>query len=71
MESILEERPVHGLDEGVESEIRLLMFAGNGERHLGQHRAWRGDAGLAEEGEGERLARLRRVERPALKQDGV
>ena len=42
------------------------MLAGDGERHLGQRRARRGHAGLAEEGEGECLARLRGVERPAL-----
>ena len=66
VEAVLQERPVHGLDERVQAEVRLLVFAGDGERHLGQGRARRGHARLAEEGEGERLARLRRVERTAL-----
>ena len=69
VESIRQERPVHGLDEGVKPEISLVVFARDGERHLGQSRARRGNAGLAEKGEGERLPRLRRVECTALELD--
>ncbi len=71
VEAIVEEGPVDGLDQGVEAEVGLVVLAGHGERHLGQRRARRGNARLAEEGEGEGLARLRGIERPALELDRV
>ena len=64
-----EERSIHRLDERVQAEVRLVVPAGDGERHLGERRAGRRHARLAEEGEGQDLAGLRRVERTALEMD--
>ncbi len=69
VEAVLQERPVHGLDEGIQAEVGLVVTARDGERHLGQGRAGGRHARLAEEGEGERLASLRGVERAALQPD--
>ena len=66
VEAVLQERAVHGLDERIQAEISLLVPARDGERHFG-HGGMRGrHTRLAKEGEGERLASLRGVERTAL-----
>ena len=69
MEAILEERPIHRLDQGVQAQVDPVIPARDGEGHLGKRSAGRGHARFPEEGEGKGLARLRRVERAGLKLD--
>ena len=65
-EPILEERPVDGLDEGVESEIRLRCSPGTVSVTSAMSRGGGGNSRLAEEGQGDGLASLRGVDSPAL-----